>query len=91
MDVIKFDKNCLRKYKNWRVSTTRIEPSSGNYLHIDLDETMEYALTQTANLRGYTPIRSTRANWMSLDINSTSCTDLAKFDHCQACMQLVAC
>ena len=56
----RFDPSSLLKYTNGRVSTTRNKLSLGNYLHIDLEETIEYALTPTTTLRRYTLIRLTR-------------------------------
>ena len=84
VDLFKFAKGSLRRYTNGRVSTTGNKPISGNYLHIDLEETSEYAMTQTRTLRGNILIRQTRANWISLWISSTWCFGLARSDLHQA-------
>ena len=54
VDLTTFDANCLLKYTNGRVSTTGNELSLGNCVHIDLEETMQYALTQTTRFRAPT-------------------------------------
>ena len=91
VDLIKLDANCLLKQTNGRVSTTGNDPSLRSYLHINLEETIEYALTQTKTLHAYNLIRWTRASWVSFDVNWTSYTDLAEFDHPQPCTEQVAC
>ena len=68
-DLIRFDKDCQPKYTNGRVSTTGNKLSLRNYLQIDLDDSIEYTLTQTTTLRGWTLIKWTQANWMSFDRN----------------------
>ena len=80
-DLTQCDASCLFEYTNGQVSTTGNEPSSGNYLRIDLEETIEYASTLKTTLRGYTLIKWTQANWMDFEVNWTRCTDLAEFDH----------
>ena len=56
-DLTQFDASGLFKYTNWQVSTTRNEPSSGNYLRIDLTETIDYVSTLKTMLRGNTLIK----------------------------------
>ena len=80
VDRIKFGATCVLEYTNGRGSTTGNELSLANYLQIDLEGTIEYALTQTTSPNGYILIRLTRANSMYFYVNWTSYTDLAEFD-----------
>ena len=91
LDLIKFEANYLLYYTNGGVSTTANEPSSGNRLRIHVEDTSEYALTPKTTGRGYTLIRLTRANWMSVEVNWTNYIDLAELDHPQARTERVAC
>ena len=86
-----FDARCLYGYINGQVATTGRERSSETYLRIDLGETTVYASIRKTIHRGYTLTKCTRANWMSFDVNCTSCIDLAEFDHPQVHMEQVAC
>ena len=89
VDWIKFDASCVFEYTNGRRSTTGSELSLANYLHIDLEETIENVLTQATTPDGYILLRWSRANSMSCDVNWTSYTDLAELDPCGAGCLLV--
>ena len=89
--LTRFDESCVFECTNEQVSATRNEPSSANYLRIDLEETNQYASTLKAALRGYTLRNWSQANRMSFDVNSTSCTDPAEFDCPQVDTKRVAC
>ena len=78
------------EYTNGQVSTTGNKQSSGNCLRIHLEETIQYASTLQATLRGYTLIKWTQANLMSFVANWTSCTDLADFGRPQVHTERVA-
>ena len=71
LDFIKLDANCVLEYTNWPVCTTGNEPSFGNYLYTDPEETIEDALTRKTTLPEYTVTRWTQANWMSFDLKWT--------------------
>ena len=85
------DASCLFGYRNGQVSTIGKERSSETCLRIDLKETIEYAFIPRTILCGYTLTKWTRANWMSVDDNWTSCIDLAEFDRLRVFMDRVAC
>ena len=42
--------SCLLGYTNWELSTTGKEPSLGNYLHINQEDTIKYTLAPTTTL-----------------------------------------
>ena len=87
-----FDASCLFGYIIGQVCTIGRERSLETYLCIYLGETTEYAsILKTIGHRGYTLTKWTRANWMSIHENWTSCIDLAEFDHPQVHMERVAC
>ena len=90
-DLTQLDASCLFEHTNGKISTTGTEQSSENCLHIDLEETIEYAWTLKTTLRGYTLIKWTQANRMSFDANWTSCHGLTEFDYPQTHMERVAC
>ena len=90
-DLTQFDASCLFRYTNGQVSTTGNEPRSASCLRIDLEGTIQYASTVKTTLGRHTLIKWTQANWMSFDVNWTSCTNLAEFDQPQVHTERVPC
>ena len=91
MGLTQFDARCLVECTNKQVSTTGNEQSSEICLCIDLEETIVYASTLKAALRGYILTKWTRTNCRSFDNNWPSCTNLAEFDHPHVHLERVAC
>ena len=57
-----FDANCRMDYTSGRTSTTGRKRSMETYLHIDLEEIIEYASIRKTIHRGYTLTKWIQAN-----------------------------